>query len=89
MNSPNPDLAKPDMAARLLTGLFRLWQLTFSAVLMPSCRFTPSCSAYGIDAVRTHGVIKGVGLTLKRLSHCHPVKFLGSRDGHDPVPPAR
>ena len=49
-------------AARLLAGVFRAWQLSISAVLPPSCRFTPSCSAYGIAAVRRHGAIKGGAL---------------------------
>jgi uncharacterized protein len=71
----------------LLTALFRLWQITFSAVMPPSCRFTPSCSAYGIEAVQRHGVIKGSWLTVRRVMRCHPIKFLGGNHGHDPVPP--
>ena len=49
------------------------------------CRFTPSCSTYFIQAVETHGVIKGVGLGLWRILRCNP---WGSC-GHDPVPPRR
>jgi uncharacterized protein len=79
----------PSFAARLMMILFRSWQLSFSAVLMPSCRFVPSCSAYGIEAVKTHGAVRGLWLTLKRLGRCHPVKWLGAGDGHDPVPAAR
>jgi putative membrane protein insertion efficiency factor len=70
------------LPARLLAGVFRAWQLSFSLVLPPSCRFTPSCSAYGIAAVRRHGAIKGGALALKRLARCHP---WGGR-GLDPVP---
>lgn len=69
-------------AARVLAGLFRAWQLSFSVMLPPSCRFTPSCSAYGIAAVRRHGAIKGGALTLRRLARCHP----WGGHGYDPVP---
>lgn len=69
-------------AACLLAGVFRAWQLSVSLVLPPSCRFTPSCSAYGIAAVRRHGAIKGGALSLKRIARCHP----WGGHGHDPVP---
>ena len=49
------------------------------------CRFTPSCSTYFIQAVETHGVIKGVGLGLWRILRCNP----WGGCGHDPVPPRR
>ncbi len=80
MPTPNP-------VARLLIALFRFWQITFSVVLAPSCRFTPSCSAYGIEAVKTHGAVRGLVLMVRRLLRCHPVKFLGGSHGVDPVPP--
>jgi hypothetical protein len=70
------------MIARALIGLFRLWQLTFSAVLPPSCRFSPSCSAYAIEAVSRYGALRGGWLALRRVGRCHP--WGGS--GHDPVP---
>ncbi|WP_372915254.1 membrane protein insertion efficiency factor YidD [Sandarakinorhabdus sp.] len=66
----------------LLIWPIRLWQLTFSAVLPPSCRFSPSCSAYAITAIERHGPVKGFGLTLRRIARCHP--WGGS--GYDPVP---
>ena len=47
------------MIARLLVGVARLWQLSFSAVLPPSCRYTPSCSEYAIEALRRFGALKG------------------------------
>ncbi len=77
----------PNPVARLLMALFRLWQLTFSVVLAPSCRFTPSCSAFALEAVKTHGAVRGLVLTARRLLRCHPVKFLGGSHGVDPVPP--
>jgi len=46
------------------------------------CRFTPTCSAYALDAVREHGAVTGTWLTTQRLCRCHP--WGGS--GHDPVP---
>ncbi|MFC3712779.1 membrane protein insertion efficiency factor YidD [Sphingoaurantiacus capsulatus] len=71
------------MIARLLIGVARLWQLTFSAVLPPTCRFQPSCSAYAIEALRRFGALKGCGLAARRIARCHP--WGGS--GYDPVPP--
>lgn len=71
------------MIARLVIALVRLWQWSFSAVLPPSCRFAPSCSAYAVEAIARHGVAKGGWLAIKRLARCHP--WGGS--GFDPVPP--
>lgn len=62
--------------------LIRFYQAVISPYLMPSCRFTPSCSAYGIEAISRHGPFRGVWLTLKRIGRCHP--WGGS--GYDPVP---
>ena len=62
--------------------LIRFYQAAISPYLMASCRFTPSCSAYGIEAIQKYGAIKGGWLTLKRLARCHP--WGGS--GLDPVP---
>jgi len=50
--------------------------------LPPSCRFYPSCSHYGYEAVEKHGAIKGSWLTLKRLARCQPF----NPGGYDPVP---
>ncbi|MGB8856149.1 MAG: membrane protein insertion efficiency factor YidD [Burkholderiales bacterium] len=71
------------MLVRLIDGLIRIYQLTISPVLGPSCRFTPTCSEYARDAVKTHGALKGTGLALRRLSRCRP----GHPGGYDPVPP--
>lgn len=62
--------------------LIRLYQNTFSRVLPPSCRFTPSCSHYGYEAIEKYGVIKGGWLAVKRIARCHPF----SAGGYDPVP---
>ncbi|MDD9893219.1 MAG: membrane protein insertion efficiency factor YidD [Gammaproteobacteria bacterium] len=66
----------------LLIGLVKLYQLTLSPLLGPSCRFTPSCSHYAIEALQTHGVFRGSWLAAKRISRCHPL----NPGGYDPVP---
>jgi putative membrane protein insertion efficiency factor len=62
--------------------LVRFYQLCLSPLKPPSCRFTPTCSQYAIEALRKHGPIKGLYLTVRRLLRCHP--WGGS--GYDPVP---
>jgi putative membrane protein insertion efficiency factor len=62
--------------------LIRLYQLTLSPYLGSSCRFTPTCSHYAIEAFRKHGSIKGLSLTFKRICKCHP----WHAGGKDPVP---
>jgi putative membrane protein insertion efficiency factor len=66
----------------LLVGLIRGYQVAISPLLPPSCRFHPSCSAYGLGAVRTHGAVKGLVLTVWRLGRCNP----WNGGGVDPVP---
>ena len=63
-------------------GLIKLYQLIISPWLGPSCRFTPTCSQYGLEAFKKYGVLKGFWLTIKRISRCHP---WGGK-GYDPVP---
>lgn len=62
--------------------LIKLYQWIISPWLGPKCRYTPTCSAYTIEAIQKHGVIKGIWLGMKRLSRCHP----WGGHGHDPVP---
>lgn len=66
----------------LLVALIRLYQWTLSPFLGQQCRFTPTCSHYAIEALKTHGAVKGLLLTVKRVSRCHPWQV----GGHDPVP---
>jgi len=61
----------------------RAYQLLLSPFAGGACRFYPSCSHYAIDALQTHGVVRGFWLAARRVSRCHP---LGSA-GFDPVPP--
>jgi hypothetical protein len=70
------------LLSRLLIAPIRLWQVTFSAVLPPSCRFSPSCSAYAIEALQRHGPLRGSWLAVRRIGRCHP----WGRSGYDPVP---
>ncbi|MEE4454532.1 membrane protein insertion efficiency factor YidD [Novosphingobium resinovorum] len=65
-----------------IIGIARLWQLGPSAIMPPTCRYSPSCSQYAIIAVRRHGAIKGGLLALWRLLRCNP----WGGHGHDPVP---
>jgi uncharacterized protein len=69
----------------LLRGLVRAYQLVLSPLLLPSCRYLPSCSDYAAEAIARHGAARGCWLALGRLLRCHP--WGGS--GYDPVPPAR
>jgi putative membrane protein insertion efficiency factor len=68
----------------VIRGLIRLYQLLLSPVLPASCRFTPSCSAYAMEAVKVHGPLAGSWLGAKRICRCHP----WNDGGYDPVPPA-
>ena len=63
--------------------LVRLYQLTLGHLMGGHCRFEPTCSHYSIEALKTHGALRGTWLTLRRLLRCHP--FGGA--GFDPVPP--
>lgn len=67
---------------RLLILMVRGYQLFISPVLPPSCRFSPSCSQYTLEALRRYGALKGCWLGLRRLVRCHPF----NPGGFDPVP---
>lgn len=64
-------------------GLIRAYQLTISKVLPPTCRFEPSCSQYGYEAISKYGLARGSWLAAKRISRCHPF-YHGNL--YDPVP---
>ena len=76
----------PQTFKRILTlpliGLVRFYQVCISPLKPPTCRFTPTCSQYALQALRKYGLIKGSWLTVKRLAKCHP--WGGS--GYDPLP---
>lgn len=62
--------------------LIRFYQLFISPLLGSNCRYTPTCSQYGMEAIRKYGPFKGIWLTLKRILSCNP----WGGHGHDPVP---
>jgi putative membrane protein insertion efficiency factor len=66
----------------ILIGLIRLYQWTIAPVIGQTCRFYPSCSHYGAEAIQKHGAIKGSWLTVRRICRCHP----WNPGGVDPVP---
>jgi len=68
--------------ARILIAVIRFYRSAISPWTPPACRFTPTCSAYAMEAVRRHGAGRGSWLALRRIGRCHP--FGGH--GHDPVP---
>jgi putative membrane protein insertion efficiency factor len=70
----------------LLSAPIRAYRMALSPLMPNSCRFTPSCSAYALDALHQHGPAKGLWLTARRLARCHPLTWLGGSSGFDPVP---
>jgi hypothetical protein len=69
---------------KILINLIRGYRYVLSPLLGNHCRFYPSCSRYAIEALETHGPLKGLRLSGSRLLRCHP----WHHGGHDPVPPA-
>jgi uncharacterized protein len=70
------------MIRAVLIALVKGYRLLLSPWLGSACRFTPTCSAYSLQALETHGALAGTYLTLGRLARCHP----WCNGGHDPVP---
>ncbi len=70
------------LATRPLVALVRFYQRYVSPLTPPSCRYTPTCSQYTVEALQKHGPLKGGWLALKRIASCNP--WGGS--GYDPVP---
>jgi hypothetical protein len=62
--------------------VIRFYQAFISPLFPPSCRYTPTCSAYALTSIERHGLFKGGWLALKRIGRCHP----WSPGGYDPVP---
>ena len=69
------------LSVALAVGLLRIYKLVLSPLLPSACRFHPTCSDYMKEAIEKHGVLKGLGLGLRRLSRCHPFH----QGGFDPV----
>lgn len=77
--------AAPIWPSRLAIGAIRFYQLSFAFFCPGCCRFAPSCSHYGMEAIDRYGLWRGLALALARIARCNP--WGGS--GYDPVPPAR
>lgn len=67
---------------KILVGMIRWYQRNISSRRPPCCRFTPSCSAYTIEAIEVHGALKGCLLGIWRILRCNPM----CKGGYDPVP---
>jgi hypothetical protein len=75
--------ARPTLLARLLVLPIEGYRRLISPFLGQRCRFTPSCSAYAVDALRVHGAARGLWLAVRRVARCHP----WNPGGSDPIPP--
>jgi uncharacterized protein len=75
---------RPTPLARLLLGLVALYRAT-AVLRTPRCRFLPTCSSYAVEALRTHGALRGTWLAVRRIGRCHPWNL----GGFDPVPPRK
>lgn len=69
----------------VLVGMIRVYQVVISPMTGPTCKYYPSCSHYAVQALRTHGPLRGIGMALWRILRCNP----WSLGGVDDVPPAR
>lgn len=70
-----------DLPRTIIFAVVKTYKYCISPLFPPSCRFTPSCSTYMLEAVEKHGVIRGVALGVWRILRCHPF----SKGGYDPV----
>lgn len=77
------------LAIALLSAPVRAYRALLSPLMPHTCRFTPSCSVYALQALQQHGPIQGLWLTARRLARCHPITWLGGSSGFDPVPHAK
>jgi len=80
-------MKKPIAVIKAIIGFFfilliRIYQYFISPLTSASCRYTPTCSQYGVEAIQKYGAFKGGWLTLKRIASCNP----WGGHGHDPVP---
>ena len=85
MSQTEPNTARARNAtqtARLLALPVRAYQLLLSPLLGPNCRYYPTCSAYALEALASHGALRGTWLSVRRVCRCHP----WHAGGYDPVP---
>ncbi|WP_017595549.1 membrane protein insertion efficiency factor YidD [Nocardiopsis potens] len=76
---------RPNPLARALILPIRGYQRFISPLFPPVCRFYPSCSTYAVQALQTHGALRGLWLAVRRIARCHPFH----PGGLDPVPPRK
>ncbi len=69
-----------------LSAPIHFYRRFLSPLSPPACRFQPTCSAYALEALQTHGPVRGLALAIKRVARCHPISWLGGSSGFDPVP---
>lgn len=70
------------MLQKILIGGVRFYQRAISPFTPPSCRFTPTCSSYALEALQRYGAARGSWMAIRRLLRCHPF----CKGGYDPVP---
>lgn len=70
------------LLSQIFMGIIRFYQAAISPFLGAKCRYTPSCSAYGLEAIRKYGPLKGGWMALRRIVSCNP----WGGHGYDPVP---
>ncbi|GAA2443382.1 hypothetical protein GCM10010191_69840 [Actinomadura vinacea] len=80
-----PGAGRIGPVARVLILFVRAYRRFLSPLLGQQCRFQPTCSAYGLEALQVHGALRGSWLTVRRIARCQPF----NRGGFDPVPPAK
>ncbi len=76
------DIGGADVMKKILISLIRFYQKNVSPLKTPCCRFTPTCSAYAVEAIEKHGAFKGSALAVWRILRCNPL----CKGGYDPVP---
>jgi len=67
---------------KILIGIIRIYQYAISPYLPPHCRYTPTCSAYAVEAITEFGILRGSWMAMKRIGRCHP----WHEGGYDPLP---
>ncbi|MCQ2573887.1 MAG: membrane protein insertion efficiency factor YidD [Treponema sp.] len=68
--------------SKIFILLIRFYQICISPLFPPSCRYTPTCSAYALEAIKKYGPVKGLYLAIRRILRCNPFH----EGGYDPVP---
>ena len=74
------------LAIVALSAPIHFYRRFISPMSPPACRFQPTCSAYALEALQSHGPVRGLMLAAKRVLRCHPISWLGGSSGFDPVP---